>query len=69
MLEVINRRIGAYIIYNGVIHEFRAGRGTGTASIEAKLPQQLEAMREEVLYEVLLDLRKAYANLELEWCI
>ena len=38
----------------------RAGRGTGTATLEAKLLQQLAAMREEVLYVIFLDLTKAY---------
>ena len=38
---------------------FRAGRGTGNATLEAKLIQQLAAMREEVLYMIFLNLTKA----------
>ena len=47
-----------------VLHGFREGRGTGTATLEAKLLQQLAAMREEVLYVVFLDLTKAYDALD-----
>ena len=43
------------------------GQGTGTASLEAKLLQQITAVREEVLYEVFLDLSKAYDALDKEW--
>ena len=42
----------------------RAVRGTGTATLEAKLLQQLAAMREEVLYVIFLDLHKAYDALD-----
>ena len=38
----------------------------GTAALEAKLPQQLTAMREAVLFEVFLDLRKACDALDWE---
>ena len=38
----------------------------GTAALEAKLLQQLMAMREAVLFEVFLDLRKAYDALDWE---
>ena len=63
VLGLIKFQIGAYVTYYDTFHGFRAGRGTGTASLEAKLLQQLTAMREEVLYEVFLDLEKAYEAL------
>ena len=47
------------ITYHEFLHGFRAGRGTGTATLEANLLQQLAAMREEVLYVIFLDLSKA----------
>ena len=37
------------ITYHDFLHGFWAGRGTGTATLEAELLQQLAAMREEVL--------------------
>ena len=48
---------------------FRAGRGTGTATLEAKLLQKLAAMREEVLYVIFLDLTKAYDALDRSRCL
>ena len=46
------------------LHRFREGRGTGTATLEAKLLQQLAAMREEVLYVIFLNLTKVYDALD-----
>ena len=46
------------------LHGFREGHGTGTATLEANLLQQLAAMREEVLYVIFLDLTKAYYALD-----
>ena len=57
--EILNRRFTASITYHDFIHGFRAGRGTVTATLEAKLLQQLAALREEVLYVIYLDLSKA----------
>ena len=49
---ILNRRLTASITYHDFLHGFRAGRGTGTATLEAKLLQQLAALREEVLYVI-----------------
>ena len=46
---ILNRRFVSSITYHDALYGFRAGRGTGTATLEAKLLQQLAAMREEVL--------------------
>ena len=43
---ILNRRVTSFITFHDVLHGFRAGRGTGTATLEAKLIQQLAAMRE-----------------------
>ena len=59
MAVILNRRLTSSIIFHDVLHGFRAGRGTGTATLEAKLLQQLAAMREEVLDVIYLDLSKA----------
>ena len=58
--EILHRLLATAITYHDFLHCFRAGRGTGTATLEAKLLQQLAAMREEVLYVIFLDLTKAY---------
>ena len=66
---LINRRIGAPVIYHDNLHRFKAGRVTGTAYLESKLIQQLTVIREEVLYEVLLDLKKVHNALDKEQCM
>ena len=57
---VLNRRITASITFHNFLHGFQAGRGTGTATPEAKILQQLASLREEVLYVIFLGLHKAY---------
>ena len=54
----------AAITHHNALHRFQAGRGTGTAVLEAKLIEQLTAMREAVLFKVFLDLQKAYDALD-----
>ena len=66
---ILNLRLAAYINSHDFLHRFRAGRGTGTTTLEANLLQQLAALREEVLYVILLDLHKAYDALERSRCI
>ena len=48
---------------------FRAGRGTVTATLEAKLLQQLAALREEILYVIFLEPTKAYDALDRSRCL
>ena len=62
---ILHRRLTTAITYHDALHGFRAGRGTGAATLEAKLLQQLAAMREEVLYIIFLDLTKAYDALDM----
>ena len=62
--DILNRRITASIIFHDFLHRFRAGRGTGTATLEAKLLQQISALRDEVMYVILLELHKAYDALD-----
>ena len=64
MAEILNHRLIAYITFHDFLNGFRKGRGTGTATLEAKLLQQLAALREEVLYVIFLDLQKKYDALE-----
>ena len=69
MAVILNRRLTSSITFHDVLHGFRAGRGTGTATLEAKLLQKLAAMREEVLYVIFLDLTKAYDALDRSRCL
>ena len=66
---IINRRFTASIAYHDFLCGFRAGRGTGIATLEAKLLQQLGALGEEVLYVIFLDLHKAYDALDRSRCL
>ena len=54
------------ISFHDFLHGFVEKRGTGTATLEAKLAHQLAARDQEPLYEVFLDLRKAYDALDRE---
>ena len=60
---ILHRRLTTINLHD-VLHRFREGRGTGTATLKAKLLQKLSAMREEVLYVIFLDLTKAYDALD-----
>ena len=64
--SLLNIPLTAAIMFHNVLNRFCAVRGTGTAALEAKLLQQLIAMREAVLFEVFLDIQKAYETLERE---
>ena len=66
---ILHRRLTASITFHDLLHGFREGRGTGTATLEAKLLHQLAAMREEVLYVIFLDLHKAYDALDRSRCL
>ena len=63
-MVILNLRLTMVIRLHKTLHGFHTGRGTGTAYIEATLLQHPMAMREEVLYEIFLDLHKAYGDLD-----
>ena len=67
--EILNLCFIASVAYHEFLHGFREGRGTGTATFEAKLLQKLVALREEVLYVIFLDLHKAYDSLDRSRCL
>ena len=62
--EILYRRLTASITFHNFLHGFWAGRCTGTATFKAKLLQQLEALRDQVLYVIFLELHKAYDALD-----
>ena len=64
MTVILHHRLTMGIQFHDMLHGFREGRGTGTATLKAKLLQPLAAMREEVLYMIFLDLTKAYDALD-----
>ena len=66
---ILNRWLTASITFHDFLHRFRAGHGTGTATLEAKMLRQLTPLREEVLYVIFLDLNKAYDALDRSRCM
>ena len=62
-------RLTAEIQFHNTLYGFPTGRGTRNASFEAKLIQQLMTMREEVLYDIFLDIHKAYCSLYRDLCL
>ena len=66
---ILNCRFTASITYHDFLHGFWAGRGTGTATLEAKVLQQLAALREEVFYVIFSYLHKAYDALDRSRCL
>jgi len=62
--SVINRRMMNSITYHDSLHGFRAKRGTGTAVWEAKIFQQLASIDRKVVFEIFIDLKKAYDSVD-----
>jgi hypothetical protein len=60
--RIMVRRMGA-IDFHPCLHGGMPKRGTGTATIQAKLAQQLAWVEQEPLYQIFVDLRKAYDHL------
>ena len=69
MAEILNCRLTSSITYHNFLHVFREGRGTGTATLKAKLLQQFADLRGEVLYVIFLDLPNAYDALDRSRCL
>ena len=61
---ILNRHLPSEIQYHDTLHGFCAGKGMGTAYPEAKLIQQTTTIKDEVLYEIYIDLHKAYNALD-----
>jgi hypothetical protein len=58
--SIINRHLQESIPFHEALHGFRPGCGTGTASLDAKLRMQLAHILGIPLYQIFLDLSKAY---------
>ena len=57
------------IEFHDCLHGFLKGRGTGTATAEAKLAQQLAFLEQEALHSVFVDLKKVYNAMDRERCL
>ena len=56
---ILNPRFTASITYHNSLHGFRAGSGMGNSTLEVKLLQQVESLRETLIHTIFLDLHKA----------
>ena len=61
--QVINIRMSNTIDFCKEVHGFRRKRGCHTAIGETKLQMQIAACQSETLYQIYLDLRKAYDSI------
>ena len=66
--SVMDQRLNIIELHDS-LHGFRAERGTGTATIEAKLAQQLACLEQQPFYGVFLDLRKAFDAMDRGRCL
>ena len=69
MALILNHRFTTTIAYHNFLNGLRAGRGTGTSTLEIKLLQQVVALREEVLHAIFLGLHKSYDALDRSRCL
>ena len=69
MEAISNHRLTASITFHDFLNGFRAGRGTGTTTLETKLLHQLASLREEVLCVIFLNLHKVYVTLDSSRCL
>jgi Reverse transcriptase (RNA-dependent DNA polymerase) len=54
----------AVVVLHDILHGFKIHHGTGTAGIEAKLQQELASIWHLPLFQVYIDLRKAYNTID-----
>ena len=69
MTRIINHQLMVVIQLHDTLRSFCNGRVTGIASLGDKLIKNIMDMMEEILYEIFLDLQKAYAILERRSCL
>ena len=64
-IAIINYwRLADYIKLHEILHRSIAWIGTGKANSEVKILQNIEGLRQEVLYEIFVDLHKDYYALD-----
>ena len=66
---ILNFRLIASIAFHKVLHGFQVVHGTGTATLDAKLLQQLASMMEDIMYVIFLELHKVYDALDRYRCL
>ena len=67
MEAIIDTRIKNSVTFHDVLHKFISRRVMGTLIMEINITQDMASVYQNPLFLVLLDLRKAYDNLERGW--
>ena len=62
--EVVNCWLKRGIILNDNLHGFREGRGMGTATLESKLARQISGISHKPIFQVFIEVQKAYDSLD-----
>ena len=68
-IEIIMDQRLQVIEFHGSLHGFLSGRGTGMATTEVKLAQQLAYLEQQPLFGIFIDLKKAYDAMTREQCL
>ena len=66
---LVNCWLNRCVLLHNFLHRFRRGRGTGIATLEAKLAQKLAGLAHDPLFQVFLDIYKAHDSLDRERCL
>ena len=66
---VINCCLKQSVVFHNSMHGFREGRGMETATLKANLAQQLSGLAHETLFQVFLDICKAFDSLDRGRCL
>ena len=61
---IIYQNLVESIDFHDIMHRFRFWRGIGTATLEAKILQKIAGIRQEVLYDIFVDIHMAYDALD-----
>ena len=56
-------RLKQGVVLPDALHGFKAGRGTGTATMDANMDQQLFGITHNPLFQVFVGIRKLYDSL------
>ena len=66
---VVNCRINRSVTLHDALHGFRVGRGMGTETLEVNLANHLAGLAHGPLFQVFLDVQKAYDSLDRDQCM
>ena len=66
---VVNCHLKMSVVLHDALHGFIEGWGMGTDTLEANMAQKMDRLAHEPLFQVLLDVSKAYELLERGKCM